>query len=126
ANYRSAGIEDGEAGQDYDVSETSGYHPSFDDGVEPFTSPVGSFAPNGYGLYDMVGNMWEWCWDLYGDYPSSAVTDPHGPASGTLRVVRGGSWLNFAFSCRAAYRYNYYPGNSGFSLGFRFARSSVP
>ncbi|MBW2194476.1 MAG: formylglycine-generating enzyme family protein [Deltaproteobacteria bacterium] len=65
---------------------------------------VGSFPPNAWGLYDMHGNLWEWCQDWYGDYPSSHVTDPTGPSSGDGRVVRGGSWNHFGANMRSAYR----------------------
>jgi formylglycine-generating enzyme required for sulfatase activity len=90
----------------YDTSATRGYHPDYDDGVHPYTSPVGDFAPNGYGLYDMTGNVWEWCWDSYGSsyYGASSGSDPRGPVSGSYRVARGGSWGDDAYYCRVALR----------------------
>lgn len=69
------------------------------------TMPVGSFAENAYGLFDMHGNVSEWCSDLYGDYSSGVKTKPKGAALGTARGLRGGSWFNFAFNCRSACRY---------------------
>ncbi len=66
--------------------------------------PVGEKLPNAYGLYDMVGNVWQWCQDRYADYPAEAMVDPHGPESGELRVTRGGSWNDPALLCRSAYR----------------------
>ena len=80
-----------------------GYHQTYAIGPYPFTSPVGSFAPNDYGLYDMVGNAAEWCWDWYGT-PYAGGFDPHGPVSGTDRVLRGGSWYDNAFSCSDRFR----------------------
>ena len=91
------------------------------------TTPVGSFAPNGWGLYDMLGNVWEWCADWWQeDLGSEAVVDPTGPKKGDHRVYRGGSWRDGAQIVRATVRSLATPGNRSSRLGFRCARVQVP
>lgn len=89
------------------------------------TVSVGSFQPNAWGLYDMHGNVGEWVWDWHGGYDTQAQTDPTGPASGTLRVNRGGGWNDFAKNLRSAYRATLPPNSASFNLGFRLARDAV-
>jgi formylglycine-generating enzyme required for sulfatase activity len=108
----------------YDVSPTRGYNPAFDDGIMPFTSPVGSFAPNGYGLYDTAGNVWEWTWDWAGNYSTDPQTDPRGPATGDSRVGKGGNWNYFAGHLRNSYRYGNSPNYTATNIGFRCALSA--
>jgi formylglycine-generating enzyme required for sulfatase activity len=89
--------------------------------------PVGSFPLNPWGLADMHGNVWEWTSDWYATYHDSSVdgVDPHGPASGDKRVIRGGSWYFDANSSRCGLRYTHAPKDKGFSLGFRLAADSM-
>jgi sulfatase modifying factor 1 len=83
------------------------------------TPPVGQKLPNAWGLYDTLGNVWEWCWDLYGEYPQGAVSDPTGATGGGRRVMRGGSWSDSADGGRAAFRNAWHPTNRSSNVGFR-------
>ncbi len=91
----------------YDTSPTRGYHPTYNDGVHPYTSPVGSFAANDYGLYDMSGNLWEWCFGWHPGY------------EGSSRVVRGGSWDAYSDDCRDGDRGSGWPEHPYVNVGFR-------
>ncbi|HOX39006.1 MAG TPA: formylglycine-generating enzyme family protein [Candidatus Brocadiia bacterium] len=86
-----------------------------------FTAPVGSFKPNAWGLYDVIGNVWEWCEDWFdeGYYSRSPSEDPPGPSSGQYRVIRGGSWLNFPRNARSSYRFRNTPTLAVTLNGFR-------
>jgi formylglycine-generating enzyme required for sulfatase activity len=88
------------------------------------THTVGTKTANELGLFDMSGNVWEWNWDIYGNYPSGAQTNPHGAVSGSIRVYRGGSWSSDADVCTVSYRYGSHATHSSHNLGFRCVRNS--
>jgi len=87
------------------------------------THPVAQKQPNAWGLYDMHGNVYEWCQDWFGNYPSGSVTDPTGPSGGSGRVRRGGCWFDRARDCRSASRFRFNPGSRYLGLGFRLLRN---
>ena len=88
------------------------------------TTNVGSYVPNPWGLHDIHGNVWEWCWDWFGNYSGRALIDPMGVSSGYSRVMRGGSWFNTAHNARSAMRGEELPYNRRTDLGFRVVRAA--
>jgi formylglycine-generating enzyme required for sulfatase activity len=107
-----------------DEEASLGEYAWFDGNSDKKTHPVGQKRPNAFGLYDMHGNVWEWCWDGYEEnyYANSPGADPVGPSQAADRVVRGGSWGSDPLLCRAALRNRFTPGGRYGDLGFRVAR----
>ena len=102
------------------------YHPTYSTNSYPYTSPVGSFPANASGLYDVSGNVMEFCWDWYVPdyYAESPTSNPHGPSEGSSRILRGGSWASEAFFCRLSARADTQPDIGFTDVGFRVCRTT--
>jgi formylglycine-generating enzyme required for sulfatase activity len=111
-------------GYKYSGSNTLGDVAWYDNNSGSKTHQVGTKQPNELGIYDMSGNVWEWCNDWYGAYSSGSQRDPAGASSGASRVLRGGSWINNSRLCRVANRSGDSSGVRNYGLGFRLVFSS--
>ena len=101
----------------------------FQDNSRDSIQPVGFWSANAFGLHDMNGNVWEWCWDWYSPYDPATCADPIGPTIGTARVLRGGSWSDPASSLRSSSRFSWVPNDTemtAWKFGFRVARDAIP
>jgi len=109
-------------GYKYSGSNTIDQVAWYYDNSSSITHTVGTKQPNELGIYDMSGNIFEWCQDFYGTYTSGSLTNPTGVSTGSYRVLRGGGWYNNSWGCRVSYRYHTYHGNSLNLYGFRLVR----
>jgi formylglycine-generating enzyme required for sulfatase activity len=106
------------------TTDNLGDYAWYDSNSGPTTHEVGTKLPNQLGIYDMSGNLWEWCWDWYSGYTADAQTNPLGPESGIERIRRGGNWGYDAYNCRVSNRYDYDPSTASLINGFRLTRTA--